>query len=295
VDGDWTKAREQLEQATQVHPDFIGGLSLLVTVREHDADAAGAEQLRATIGKREFTDFADPWRDALFDDCFEPYLLSVAASKANFAGDRTAAHRWLERAIRFAPHPGTYHRQLGKMLLETSDFARAWANLEKAVALEPTDSEAWSIMVFASTTMGDMARADKALAAGLAHCPQSAALHHSYGQRLASLGRQQEAIREFALAKKLRPNEANAYISLALMYFRTGQVEPAVAELKAALLVQPGHPLALSTLARYSTDTGDEPAARHWIRQLRLQPRVPAADLNTVIGAYQQKFGRAPW
>jgi Flp pilus assembly protein TadD len=284
-----------LEKATQAHPDFIGGLSLLVTVREHDGDAAGAEQLRATIGKREFTDFSDPWRDELFDDCYEPYLLSVAASKANFAGDRAAAHRWLERAIRFAPHPGTYHRQLGKMLLETNDSATAWSHLEKAVALEPTDSEAWSILVFSSTALGDMERADKALAAGLAACPQSAALHHSYGQRLASLGRNQEAIREFALAKKLRPNEANAYISLALMYFRAGQVEPAVAELKAALTVQPGHPLALSTLARYSTDIGDEPAARHWIRQLRLQPRVPAADLNTVVGAYQQKFGRAPW
>jgi tetratricopeptide (TPR) repeat protein len=40
--GDWGKARDRLEQAVRQHPEFIGGLSLLVTVREHFGEQSRA-------------------------------------------------------------------------------------------------------------------------------------------------------------------------------------------------------------------------------------------------------------
>ena len=293
--GAWTQARDHLEQAIKQHPDFIGALSHLVTVREHFEDKAGADTLRAIIVKREFHELADPWRDELADDCYDPYQLSVAAAKANFAGDATAARRWLERASNLAPNDGSYRRQLGKMLLETRDFSNARAQLEKAVALAPDDSEAWSLLIVLFTAQGDTAAIDRTVATGLVHCPQSAALHYTHGQRLGSAGRYPEAISEFQTAQRLRPNEANAYIDLALIYFRQERLDEAVAELKGALAAQPGHPLALEALARYAIGSGDEPAARHWIRQLRLQPRVPMEDMKTITGEFQQRFSRAPW
>ncbi len=295
VVGDWVKAREHLERAVAVHPDFIGGLSLLVTVREHFGDKPGADALRAMIGKKEFTELPDPWRDQLADDCYDPYLLSVAASKANFAGDTVSARRWLARAITLAPQAAAYRRQLGKILLELRDYAAARPQLEKAVELEPGDSDAWALLVFLFSAMGDTVRGDQALAAGLARCPESAALHQTYGQRLGRAGRHREAIAELKTSQRLRPNEATGYIDLAMIYFREERLDEAVGELKGALAVQPGHPLALGALARHAIGAGDEAAARHWIRQLREQPRVPAEDLRTIAAEYGRQFGRAPW
>jgi tetratricopeptide (TPR) repeat protein len=293
--GDWGKAREYLERAVAAHPDFIGGLSLLVTVREHFEDKSGADALRALIGKKEFTEMPDPWRDQLADDCYDPYLLSVAASKANFSGDTGAARRWLVRAIALAPQAAAYRRQLGKILLELRDYAAARPQLEKAVELEPGDSDAWALLVFLFSAMGDTVRGDQALAAGLARCPESAALHQTYGQRLGRAGRHREAIAELKLSQRLRPTEATAYIDLAMIYFREERLDDAVAELKGALAVQPGHPLAMGALARHAIGSGDEAAARHWIRQLREQSRVPAEDLQTIVAEYGRRFGRAPW
>ena len=96
------------------------------------------------------------------------------------------------------------------------------------------------------------------------------------------------------ISKKLRPAEPAAYVDLAVIYFRLERADEAVAELKDALLFQPGNPLALEVLARYTIGAGDEAAARHWIRQLRLQPRVPADDLKFIVDEYQHRFGSTP-
>jgi tetratricopeptide (TPR) repeat protein len=292
--GDWNAARERLRQSAKLHPEFIGGLSLLVTVSEHFNDHAEAAALNASIGKKEFVDFRDPWAETLFDDCYDPYRLSVAASIANFSGDVSTARRWLERAIALAPNTGSYCRQLGDILLQAGDFSAARKYLEKAIALSPSEPDAWIFLATLFSAAGDSTAATRTLINGLANCPQSAALHYAYGQKLSAAGQDQAAMAEFKAAKKLRPNEANAYIDLAMIYFRVERVEEAVAELRGALAVQPGHPLAMEVLARYAIDTNDEPAARHWIAQLRQQPRVPAADLQTIVAQYQNHFGRAP-
>lgn len=292
--GDWTTARDRLRAALKIDPDFIGALSLLVTVSEHFDDRTEAAALNARIGKKEFVDYRDPWLESLFDVCYDPYRLSVAASMANFAGDLPAARRWLERAIGLAPKAGTYCRQLGDILLQGGKLPEARKYLERAVELTPGDSDAWSLLATLFTAANDPAAAMRTLIAGLAQCPQSAALHHAYGEKLAAAGRDAEAIVQFQAAKHFRPNEANAYMGLALVYFRNGRVEEAVAELRGALAVQPGHPLALEVLARYAIDNHDEPAARHWIEQLRQQPRVPAQDMQAIVGEYQNQFGRRP-
>lgn len=292
--GDWAAAREHLRETVKFHPDFVGALSLLVTVSEHFHDDPEAARLRAKIGRREFSDLRDPWLESLADDCFDSYRLSVAAALAKFAGDNAAARRWLERAVALAPSSGAYRRQLGKLLYQSRDHSVARQHLEKAVALTPEDSDAWILLVDILVALGDTPAAQRALAAGLAACPQSAALHYLHGQKLAAAGRDQEAVAEFKNAKALRPNEANAYIDLALVYFRLERVEEAIAEMRAALTVQPGHPLAMSVLARYAIDTDDEAAARHWIQQLREQQRLSPNDLNAIVSAFQQRFRRAP-
>ena len=92
----------------------------------------------------------------------------------------------------------------------------------------------------------------------------------------------------------MRPSEPAAYVDLAVIYFRLERSEEAVAQLKTALSFQPGNPLALEVLARYSIGANDESGARHWIQQLRLQPRIPEEDLRFIAEEFQHRFNQSP-
>lgn len=295
VEGEWLKARGFLQTAIKTNPDFIGALSLLVTVYEHLGESNEARGLQLVIGRREYSDTADPWLDELTEDCYDSYRLSVAAAVAKAAGNQATARHFLERAVAQSPEAGSYRRQLGQIYFQNKEYIPARQQLEKAVAVAPEDSDAWLLLVDILTDMGAPAEAERALAAGLAACPQSAALHYAYGHRLSAARRYSEAITELQLSKKLRPSEAYAYVDLALVYFGLERIEEGIAEMKGALVVQPGNPLALQVLARHSINSGDEPAARQLIRRLHQQPRVTEADMRTISQEYQARFGQAPW
>lgn len=292
--GDWSGARAHLEQAVRAGPDSIGAMSLLVTVYEHEGEPQGARRLKELIGRKEFRDIPDPWLDELIEDCYDSYRLSVAAAVAGLAGDTTTAQNYLERAVALSPETASYRRQLGQLLLRQQSLASARRHLEKAVAVAPEDSDAWLLLVEVQDALNLPVEAERVLLAGLAACPQSAALHYAYGHRLSERGRPGPAIVELQAAKRLRPSEANAYVDLALVYFRLERIDDGIAEMRAALAIQPGHPLALQVLARHAINRGDESAARQWIQQLREQPRVSDADLSAITGEYRQHFGRQP-
>jgi len=294
MQGNWTSARERLEQAIRTDPDFIGALSLLVTVHDHDRRAEEARALQQRIAGREHRDIVDPWLESLAEYCYDSYRLGVAAALANVAGDGATARHLLERAVSLSPNDAAYRRLLAKLVYAQKDYPTAREQLEKAVALAPDDSEAWRLLVEVLLDSGATADAERALRAGLAACPQSGALHHAFGRRLAATGRYDQAIVEFQLAKKLRPSEVHPYVELAQVYFRLQRVEEGVAEMRSALAVQPGHPLALQVLARDAIVRGDEPAARQWLQELRRQPRVATGDLDIILREYAQRFGHAP-
>lgn len=289
--GDWQAARDLLHKATTKSPDSFGAWTLLATVDEHFGDAASAAAARQrarAIGW--FRESPDPWLDELLDDCYDPYRLAVATA-AN--GNPVVAQRRLERAIALAPNAGTYRRQLGRLLYDQHNYEAARTHLAKAVDLNPMDADAWALLIETLETLHDATGAERALAAALARCPDSAALHHLNGKRLRKIQRFDEAQAELALAKKLQPNEARAFIEQALVYFDQDRLDDGIRELQQALKVEPGSILALQILARYAIYQKDESAARHWIQQLRAQPRG-ANDLDAVLQAFARQFGHAP-
>lgn len=291
---DWTGARTHLQAALAAEPGFVGALSLLVTVEEKLGDQAAARRLRSEIGGREFTDIPDPWAEELTDDCYDAYRLSVAAAVARHRGDPARSRALLERAVDLAPAAGTYRRQLGQLLLHLQDYSPARRHLEKAVAIAPTDTDAWLQLVEVFTALQMPAEAERTLGAGLAANPGSAALYYAAGRRLSAAGRLGEAAAAFSRAKQLRPSEANAYVDLAGVYFQLGRIEAGIAELEAALVVQPGHALAMQILARHAINTGDEAAARRWLAQLRGHDRVAPDDLALIVKEYTAAFHHAP-
>jgi tetratricopeptide (TPR) repeat protein len=292
--GDWDKARDYTRRSLAAHPDFIGGLVFAVTVHEHFGETAEANAIRARISTREYTDVSDPWLDGVIDDCYDSYRLSVAAAVALARGDPTTAERWLLRAIAFSPQPAAFHRQLGKLYTRSKNDAAARRHFQDATRLAPTDSDAWALLVDLLSSTGDRAGAYRAVVAGLASCPDSRALHYAYGHMLTEDRRFPQAMVELRAAKRLQPNEANAYVDLALIHFQLGQIEHGVAEMQGALQVQPDHPLALTLLARRAIDVGDASAAEALFRRIRQQSRISSADIEQLTQSYRRQFGRPP-
>jgi len=292
--GRWDAARERLEVVVQ-QSNYGIGYDLLPTVYEHlgmDAAAAAIRARQKASGA--FFDVPDPWIDDLIPDCYDTYRISAAAGTADHAGDLRTAMRVLERALALEPDRAVFHFQMGGFCLKARDYAKAREHFERCTVLAPDFADGWAQLTELEMKLGNRAASDRALTSGLEHCPASPGLHLERGRRLGAAGLHSEAIREFQLTIRLRPQEVDGYVELASIYFSLDRVAEGIAELKKSLQVEPGNPVALTTLAFYAINVGDEIAARDWMRRIRQQPRIASETASQLVAAFQQKFGRAP-
>ncbi len=290
----WPAARERLGTVVAL-TDYHLGYDLLPTVCEHLGDNARAEAIRAQHkDSSAFFDLPDPWVDDLFYECYDTFRLIVAGGNADHAGNLPAAIRLLDRAGSIAPGDVAVQFELGVLHLKSRDFARARRQFERCTVLAPTFPDGWSELTGLLLKQGERAASDRALAAGLAHCPNSPGLHLEWARRLAAASRAAEAAREYQESIRLRPNEAEAYVGLANVDFQLGKSDEGLAALQQALAVEPEHPGALAVLAFYAIRNGDRAGAREWLRHIRLQPRVPPEVRDPLWQAFRQQFGQAP-
>lgn len=283
------EARTQLREALVHHPGFPAAAKLLETL-----DAQQGAGPRDEIRSAAPSEMPDPWVESLMDDCHDPYRLSVAAAALASANTAARAQQLLERAISLDPGYAAAHRHLGLLLSARGDSRGARQHLEQAVRIGPRDADNWNHLIRLLRDTGDLQAARDALQRGLTHCPDSPALHLEMGRVHAAAGNLPEALGEFRTAQRLRPEEANSYIEIALVHFRLNQLQPGIAEVRRALGVEPNHPIGLVLVARYAISTGDEAAAREWIRRCRLQPKITPPELSTVTAEFEQAFGRRP-
>jgi tetratricopeptide (TPR) repeat protein len=235
---------------------------------------------------------ADPWLDDLLSDCYDAYRLRVAAASAQ---DTALAERWLARATHVAPQDAAAYRQWGDLLTKTGDYPRAREHLERAVELGPKEADNWAYLLRLLDLAGDTAAGDRALASGLMHCPQSPSLHLERGRRLKRAGQFEPALVAFETSRRLRPQDIDAYVELSGVYFRLERVDEGIAALRAALQVEPAHPVALSTLAFCAIGIGDKATAQQALHDARAQPRVARTDLDQLIRRFGERFGHSPW
>jgi len=117
-------------------------------------------------------------------------------------------------------------------------------------------------------------------------------LHLTRARNLRRAGRTGEAIDEFLVSIRLRPNEPDAYAELGAVYIGLGQVEDGIKKLHEAVETDPGFPMALNVLAFYSISTGNEKDARYWLNRLVNQPRAAGEQTAQLTDAYRQTCGR---
>lgn len=292
-DGNWNGASDRLRRAIDTNHEFIGAMSLMVTVYDHFGDSANAEALRQIIGRKEFIDLEDPWVDELMDDCYDAYRISVVAAVRNFAGHSELAKALLLRSIQLEPKEATYHRQYANLLFNEGNLPEARSHLKTAVQLNVTDNDAWLLLYQVEQAMQDLPAAVATLSRALANCPKSASLHLERAHLMRAQGN--AAVEEYELREAYAADKRDGrpLQELALLYLRQNRVPDAVAALKEALVRQPEAPHAIAIMTFCYIKAGDKAEAlRWWTEHVVRQPKVPLETRQSLQQEFQQKFGQ---
>ncbi|HWA87337.1 MAG TPA: tetratricopeptide repeat protein [Opitutus sp.] len=285
-------AQKKLESVV-AQTNYRLGYDLIVSLYERTGQRDRAEAIRGqSKAFGSYRDPADPWVDQLLDDCFDPYRLLIAAGIAR-DGDPARALSLLERAVTLAPADVGVHFQLGGLYLSQGQLDRAHEEFQRCTELAPEFSDGWVQLSSLEAQRGNKTAADRALAEGLQHCPNSPGLHLMWAQNLHAAGRDEAAVAEFMTSIRLRPNEPDAYVQLGRVLIALNRVDEGVEQIRKALDQDPGDPVALSVMAYHAITSNNAADANHWMNLVSRQPRIPRDQFENLRAAYRQHFGHA--
>ncbi len=292
--GNWPAVRELLEKAIDQSSVRLG-IDLLVTAYEKTGMNKRALALR---GKAKVSsmhnEMPDPWVMELYDDCYDPYQLALAAGAAEIMGELETAIRRLKQAIELAPKNALYPTQLGILYKNTNHPYEAEKYLTAAIEIDPKQSDPWAYLVTLQKELGEQVKAESILESGLQHCPESYDLRMEKGRLLSVRGNHVKANESFLIASRVRFDSAQPLIEVATNYFRLGQIDQGIRMLRKALVAEPDHPLALTTLLYAAIATTNHSLADEVLERVNRQPRVPPEDLKVLIQKYEKAFGKSP-
>lgn len=124
------------------------------------------------------------------------------------------------------------------------DHELAAAAFAKALALDSQLLEARLHMVFSFLARGEKQKARAEIEGLLQEAPNDAAVHRVAATLYRLEGKHDQALRSFALAASLNPEErVNAYYNRARVFNSLGRKEESLAELDKASAIEPDHPL----------------------------------------------------
>lgn len=288
------EARDRLEKSTRSRNNALGA-DLLVSVYDQLGMKRQADAMRAQSALAGgFVNIPDPWIDDIYEDCYDPYRLLLVGSAADYAGKPEKVLKYLERAARLAPNYAIAQFQLAMFHDRNGRMDTALQYARRCVELAPDFADGWIELISLQRRKGDDATADRLLDAALAHSLNSPSLHMENGKRLAREGKIEEAIGQYRIAVRLRPEEAAAHVEIAKLLFGADRVPEGGAELEAALAAEPGHPLAISTLTLHWIMSGNEAKAAKMFEEMKQQPRITDAQRADLAKAFRDRFGHEP-
>ena len=141
----------------------------------------------------------------------------------------------LKRAFAGNPKSTEIADLLGAALLDTGDGRGAVAIFETVVKARHRDSKAWLHLAIASQLSGNAKRALEAADAALAIVPDTAPALGARGQALASLGQVASAREAFAAGVRSAPGSAVAHYNYGVFLREQADVEAAVSHLRTAV------------------------------------------------------------
>ena len=170
------------------------------------------------------------------------------------------------------------HTNLAALYAERGSSEQAFAELAKALELDPTFSPARVNRADLLRTLGREAEAETTLREAIVRNPQDAAVHHTLGLSLIRQSRREAGLRELGEAVRLAPNEARFGYVYGIALHDLGRTQDAVRVLESILRTHANDEDTLFALASYLQEAGDVPRALPYARRLvELEPQDPRA------------------
>jgi len=156
---------------------------------------------------------------------------------------------------------------LGNLALRQGQPDAAITAYQRALTLDPQFAGAYINLADAYRQLGRDSEGEKFLRQGLAVLPHAADLHHGLGLLLVRNANKEKALKEFAEAAKLAPDNARYAYVYAIALHSAGKSTQAVTVLKAADKHQPFNMDVLSALVSIQLEMGDSKAASVYARK----------------------------
>jgi len=166
------------------------------------------------------------------------YLFNAANALREAGGDRGTVARLYEIVLGVLPGFAEARGNLGVLLLESGDSARAAAELERARAANPWLSGIHLDLCAARCALGDLDGAEAALRSGSGPEDSDARFLHALARLELARGREEEAVRLFSRAVELDPLFAPAHRDLAGLLSARGEGELARFHLSEAARIE---------------------------------------------------------
>ncbi len=291
--GDAMAAKSLLLQVTQSEPDFKPAWRLLQRVYQALGDEEKAMDAMDK-GEGALAQLADPWLEKTLDYCYDSYRLTVEAAVKTDVGLRKEAMPLLLRAVEVAPDDGFAHRQLGKLYHELRDINQAFHHLEKATTLDREDPDSWIALIEVYRFTNDNKAADDALTKGLNYNPDSPSLNLMRARERMKQRQNQEAKAYLEKVIRLAPQNVSAYIDLAGVHFRLGDLASAQKSLEDALQAEPNHPMATVIYARYAIGEFPKDQAIQHVQAALANRRVSTKEKTELKQIFETKYGHQP-
>lgn len=296
---DWDVAiagmREALSKNANV-PELHNSLGLLLGRKDADSQGVLAEFQEAL---RLRPDYAEAHNNAGL----------VLAQNGN--DDKAAAE--FHEAVRLRPDYADAHSNLGAVLL-FSDVEQAIAELEKAVALDPTLLKAQFNLAeaYGNSPNHGAAQQLQELRKIIAIAPDFSRAHLELGKALLRDGKVSDAVGELRDATRLEPTSGEAHYQLGLALARSGQQDEGAAEIKKGRELSSADER--NENAQLDIDEGQQALQKGELQQaeakfshaIKLQPNSPVSqrylgitleqegDSERALGAYQKALELDP-
>ncbi len=189
-----------------------------------------------------------------------------------------------EKAIAQDPSASQAYRALASTLLRMGDLEGSSRAALQAVRLDPADHKAYDVLadVFAGLEGDDNHQAARRyFEKSLALFPEGWQAHHRLGVLLQNEGELPEALHHADRAIALRPAAEYAYVTAADALIWMGRSKEAEVRLRAGLREIPGSNVLRSLMAYTAWDRNDRPASESYLREL--EGVWPPDHSNTVL------------
>jgi tetratricopeptide (TPR) repeat protein len=215
--------------------------------------------------------------------------MAKAVEAAKDPDGRPRAVSLLEKAVTTDEHLWEAHYNLGVLLAESGDLAKAQKHLKRAAELAPNAEDVAVALGEVQRRASEPKAAAKALSEFVKRYPNALVARTVLVGALRESGQIEEALAEAREVLVRRPKDANALAELSLTYLEQDEVDTAELLVQEALKGEP-NAVAERTAGLVALRRGDDALAfRHFARASSLDPKDTTARLN--VGTVLLKAG----